>query len=253
MKNFIEYAKYYDLIYQDKDYKKEADYVDSLIKRYSRKRNKTLLDVGCGTGGHAAWFVKKGYRVVGVDRSPEMISLAKEKLSENNRAEFKVFDATKFSLPEQFDITVSLFHVMSYLIDNKRFLDSLANIHHQLKKDGLFIFDFWYGPAVLAQRPAKRIKEKSDALVMIRRFSTPQININENTVDTDFKSAVLNKHNGSTRIIRERHSLRYFFLPELYLMLGMSGFRVVKCLKWMSFQEELSENSWSGLIIAEKE
>lgn len=78
------------------------------------------------------------------------------------------------------------------------------------------------------------------------------MNLNQDTVDIDYKNVVLSKNNGLTRIIRERHTMRYFFLPELYLMLGIAGFRVVKCLKWMSFKEGLSENSWSGVIIAEK-
>lgn len=253
MKNFVKYARYYDLLYRDKDYKKEADYVDSLIRRYSGKRNKTLLDVGCGTGGHAIWFAKKEYRVVGIDKSREMISTARERLSDDNRVEFKVLDASRFSLPRKFDIAVSLFHVMSYLTTNEAFVESLANIRSQLKKGGLFIFDFWYGPAVLAQRPARRIKEASDAFVAIRRVATPKINFNENTVDVDFRSEVLNKNNQSAQVIRERHKMRYFFLPELDFMLRNAGFKIVKSLKWLSLKEGLTPKSWSGVIIAKRD
>jgi len=253
MKNFAKYARFYDLLYRDKGYKKEADYVDRLIKRYSGKRNKSLLDVGCGTGGHAIWFAEKGYAVTGVDRSPEMISIAKERLAKDARLEFKVQDASKLSLKRKCDTAVSLFHVMSYLIANEVFVKSLKNIRNQLKNGGLFIFDFWYGPAVLAQRPVKRVKEVSDVFVVIKRYATPKININQNTVDLDFKNVVLNKNNGLTKVIRERHTLRYFFLPELYLMLKISGFKVLKCLKWMTFKEGVSEDSWNGVIIAKKE
>lgn len=252
MKNFVKYARYYDLFYRDKDYKKEADYVDSLIRRYSGKRNKTLLDVGCGTAGHAICFVKKGYRVVGIDKSREMISIAKKRFSEEKRAEFSVRDVSSFSSRKKFDIAVSLFHVMSYLTSNKGFMESLTNIRSQLKKGGLFIFDFWYGPAVLTQRPTKRIKEVSDEFAAIRRFATPKINIDQNTVDIDYKSVILNKNNRLNKVIREKHTMRYFFLPELYLMLGIAGFKVLKCLKWMSLKEGLSENSWSAVIIARK-
>lgn len=253
MKNFVKYARYYDLLYRDKDYKKEADYVDSLIKRYSRKRNRTLLDVGCGTGGHAIWFAKKGYRVFGIDKSREMISVAREKLSGDNRAEFKPLDAERFSLRRKFDNVVSLFHVMSYLTANKAFMTSLENIRGHLEKNGLFIFDFWYGPAVLAQKPEKRTKETGDSLSVIRRLANPKMRINQNVVDIDYKNAILNKHSGLTRVFRETHTMRYFFLPELHLMLEIAGFRIVRCLKWLSFKEEVSEKSWSGVIIARKE
>ncbi len=252
MKNFLKYARYYDLLYRDKDYAKETDYVDGLIKRYSGKRNKSLLDIGCGTGGHAFWFVKKGYRVAGIDRSREMISLARKRLAKDNHAEFSVQDAVNFSLKAKFDAAVALFHVMSYLTANEEFVKSLVNIRNQLKKGGLFIFDFWYGPSVLAQRPVKRRKVAGDAFAIVRRFATPKINFSQDTVDIDYKNAVLNKKSGLTKVFRERHTLRYFFLPELYLMLGTAGFRVIKCLQWMSFKKGLSEDSWSGVIIARK-
>lgn len=251
MKNFAEYARYYDLLYGNKNYKKEADYVDRLIKRYSGKRNKTLLDIGCGTGSHDAWFAKKGYKVVGIDKSGVMIAIAKKRIPSEG-VKFCVGDVSKFTLRRKFDIAVSLFHVMSYLTTNEAFTESLANIRSQLKKGGLFIFDFWYGTAVLAQRPAEKIKEAYDASIKIRRIAIPKINFNENTVDVNYKSVILNKSNGLAKVIRERHKMRYFFLPELDFMLGMAGFRVVKCLKWMSFKEGLSEKSWSGVIIAKK-
>ena len=253
MKNFFKYAAYYDLLYRDKDYKKEAGYVDGLIRRYSRKRNRTLLDVGCGTGGHAIWFAKKGYRVVGIDRSLEMISIAKERSPEGKRAEFSVRDISRFSLRRRFDIAVSLFHVMGYLTANEALAQSLANIHRQLKKGGLFIFDFWYGPAVLAQKPARKIKEAHDENVKIRRIATPKVNFNENTVEVDYKSVILNKNNGVASAFSERHKMRYFFLPELGFMLGNAGFKIIKSLKWMSFKDGLTPRGWSGVIIAKRD
>lgn len=252
MNNFVKYARYYDLLYRDKNYKKEVDYVDGLIKRYSIRRNKNLLDVGCGTGGHAIWLAKKGYKVVGIDRSREMISLAKQRFSENKQAEFYVWDASRFSLGRKFDIAVSLFHVMSYLTVNEVFMDSLVNIYNQLKGGGLFIFDFWYGPAVLAQRPQKMIKEASDKFVIVKRCADPKFNINQDTVDISYKNTVLNKNTGLIKVIKEKHTMRYFFLPELYLMLAIAGFKVLKSLKWMSFKEGVNENSWSAVIIAKK-
>ncbi len=252
MKNFNKYAQYYNLLYRSKNYEKEVDYVDSLIKRYSDRRNKTLLDIGCGTGNHDIWFAKKGYQVVGMDRAGEMIAIARERMPAGGDVEFFKRDVSRFALRRKFDIAVSLFHVMSYLTATEVFMDGLRNIYKHLKKGSLFIFDFWYGPAVMTKRPARKIKNIIDEGVKIKRIAAPAVNFNENTVNVGYKIIVSDKNKGSIKTIKESHKMRYFFLPELYLMLDITGFKVINCLEWMSLKKDVSENSWSGVIIAKR-
>ncbi len=58
-------SEYYDLIYGDnKDYKGESEVVIRFIDKYNPGA-KTLLDVGCGTGGHDKYLVQK-YQVEGL-------------------------------------------------------------------------------------------------------------------------------------------------------------------------------------------
>ena len=70
---FDEYARYYDLLYQDKDYQAEADYVAGLIRRFHPEA-RSILELGSGTGIHASLLAKKGFTVHGVERSPEMLA-----------------------------------------------------------------------------------------------------------------------------------------------------------------------------------
>lgn len=253
MKNFVKYAQYYNLIYKDKDYRREANYVGSLIKRFTEKRSKTLLDIGCGTGNHAILFAKKGYQVVGVDKARKMITIARNRMAIGDHLEFCVGDISKLVLYRKFDTAVSLFHVMSYLPTNELLIKSLRNINRHLKKGSLFIFDFWYGPAVLTQRSARRTKNIGDKNVNIKREAIPEINFNENTMDIDYKITVLNKNSGLTETIKESHKMRYFFLPELDFMLRQAGFKILKSFKWLSTQDALSPKSWSGVVIAKKD
>lgn len=69
------YSRYYDLLYSDKDYIGEVEYVDSLIKANSNNAT-TLLDMGCGTGKHAELLCDKGYIVHGIDLSQDMLKIA---------------------------------------------------------------------------------------------------------------------------------------------------------------------------------
>ena len=72
------YSQYYDLLYRDKDYLGEVEYIDKLIKSLN-KETKTILDLGCGTGRHAEILCDKGYIVHGVDRSKEMLEVAESR------------------------------------------------------------------------------------------------------------------------------------------------------------------------------
>ena len=73
---FSEYARYYDLLYRDKDYAGETDYVDGMIQSHALEA-RTILNLGCGSGRHDRELIKKGYQVTGVDSSTVMLDAAK--------------------------------------------------------------------------------------------------------------------------------------------------------------------------------
>ena len=83
-------AKYYDLIYSFKNYKKEVTEITKLINEYKSSTGNQLLDVACGTGSHIEFFVKD-FDCIGVDLNLEMLEFAKEKVP-------------KAKCPEEFDM-----------------------------------------------------------------------------------------------------------------------------------------------------
>ena len=84
------YSRYYDLIYQNKDYFSEVEYIESLIKKDSIEI-KTILDLGCGTGRHDELLCDKGYVVHGVDISEEMLKIAETRRKNNeNKLSFSL-------------------------------------------------------------------------------------------------------------------------------------------------------------------
>ncbi len=250
---FKKYSEYYDMLYEDKDYKSEACYVDGLISRYRYSEGKSILDIGCGTGRHDRFFAEMGYSVIGIDKSPGMIKVAKETaLPERPPIEFMVCDAVDFDLKRRFDSAVALFHVMSYQTHNSSFLKVIRNVYKHLKSKGLFVFDFWYGPGVINHKPSVRVKNIQKNGMRIKRTAVPSINYDENKVDIEFHVAIEDKKSGRREVIRETHKMRYFFRPELELMLEKVGFRDIMFLKWMSNSHGLDEKSWSGVAIARK-
>lgn len=73
-------SKRYDLLMNQKErFSKE---IPDLVALFKKLKVKTILDVGCGTGGHSIGLAKEGFEVVGIDRSSRMISVAMEKRKE---------------------------------------------------------------------------------------------------------------------------------------------------------------------------
>ncbi|MFC1894316.1 class I SAM-dependent DNA methyltransferase [Candidatus Dependentiae bacterium] len=254
MNVFNQYAKCYDLLYQDKNYSLEVDYVDSLIKK-NIKNCKTILNLGCGTGKHDIFLAQKGYEVTGVDFSDQMIDIAQNNLKNYDDLSKKILflkdDVRNLNLNKNFDIVLSLFHVMSYQITNQDLLKSFAVASKHLKKDGIFIFDCWYGPAVLHNLPEKRTKKINDNNFELTRFAYPKMHLQENVVDVNYKINLKDRTNDSEFNFEEQHKMRYLFVPEVLKFLDDC------CLELINYEEWLTSsipniNSWSVCFICKK-
>ena len=84
-------------------------------------------------------------------------------------------DFKTFNLNSKFDTAISLFHVVSYLTTNVEIELSFKNVFNHLNTKGLFIFDFWYAPAVLTEKPSVRVKTFSNEKYKITRIATLKI------------------------------------------------------------------------------
>ena len=253
MENFNLYAKYYDLLYNEKGYEVETDYIIQLIKKYSSFEVRDILNLGCGTGKHDYFFNKRGYNVDGVDVSNEMILLANQNYGNLPGVQFFQGDITKWQQPEEkkYDVVISLFHVMSYQTSNESLLSSFHTAYYHLKSGGLFIFDCWYGPGVFTEKPEVRVKRLDNEEVSVIRISEPKQHYNENIVDVHFDVHITDKKTNSTEKVHEVHSMRYFFMPELSLFASLACFEILDFLDWMRYSIP-TKNSWNILGVLKK-
>ena len=81
------YSQYYDLLYSDKDYGKEVEYIDSLIKENSNN-TQTILDMGCGTGKHAELLCDKGKYIEALRVDYQKVEELMAALDYNNFSKF---------------------------------------------------------------------------------------------------------------------------------------------------------------------
>lgn len=255
MKVFDQYSEYYDLLYKDKDYNSEIDFIVNIIEKTHPKAS-TILDIGCGTGIHANLLASKGFHVLGVDFSEEMINLANEKIRTEykdnaSRLTFIKGDLRSFQHETKFDIVLSLFHVFSYLNTNADVAAGFNTVNTNLKEDGLFVFDFWYGPGVLTDLPQTRIKEFENQVLKVTRIAKPLMFSSLNVVEVNYHLLVKMKTKAIYHEMNETHSMRYFFKPELDLFLQPFNYNQTYFYNWLNFSSP-DQNSWTACMVAKK-
>ncbi|MCX6188603.1 MAG: class I SAM-dependent methyltransferase [Bacteroidetes bacterium] len=246
--HFKDYANYYNLLYKDKDYKAEADYIHALIKQIA-PHSKTLIDLGCGTGNHAFEFEKLGYEVTGVDLSSQMVAIANDNKEKNKSIIlFSEGDIRAYRDAKKYDAVVSLFHVMSYQTSNDDLEKAFLTAKTLMADHGVFVFDCWYGPGVLSDLPTSRTKNLEDEQLKISRTSTSTIDYNANRVDVLFDVEIENKTTSAKTILQELHPMRYFFKPEIELVCSKYNLEIQAYYNWMDKQEPTGR-SWYCVYI----
>ena len=242
-----DYAGAYDELYQDKDYSAECDVLERVFAGYADQPVKRVLDLGCGTGGHSAVLARRGYNVVGVDRSADMLRRARDRAS---AARFEVGDITALDLEETFDATVIMFAVFGYLTRDEQLRAALGGVRRHLRPGGVLFADVWYGPAVLAQRPSERVK------VIDTRGGGQLIRAAASQLDTRRDVCTVHYHlwrmesRQLVAEVREQHVMRYFFEPELESMLASSSFELVRLGGFPALDNEPSERTWNVAFVA---
>lgn len=243
--NFKIYSKYYNLLYGDKNYKAEANYVAKRLKTYS-KNIKSILEFGSGTGGHGLLLQKKGFNIFGLDQSKYMVAEATKK-----SLPCKVANISNFKLKEKYDAVISLFHVVSYLTSNEDLVSTFINANKHLNKGGIFLFDVWYSPAVYKQKALPKVKKMQNKEISITRVAVPKIDINKNIINVQFTVFVKNLNTGEINELFENHPMRHFSIPEIDLLAKLTGFKVLKAEEFLTGNEP-SNNTWGVCFILKK-
>ena len=243
--NFIDYSEFYDLLNRDKDYLKETKYIDDCIQNHSPGSRK-ILEYGSGTGKHGILLKQMGYDILGLERSLEMVNLAKL-----NNYPCKVASIEDYVIDQKFDVVIALFHVISYINDNKSIINVFNNANRDLKKGGLFIFDVWYSPAVFKLRPENRIRRITSKDIEIIRVAEPEIFNEKNVVNVNYSILINDKNKNNSFMINETHPMRHFSFPEIELFSSICNFEIIKAEEFGT-KNIISENTWGVTFVLKK-
>ncbi len=246
------YADAYDWLYRDKDYGAECELIQNTVRLYATGTAERLLDLGCGSGNHLLPLARAGWSGVGVDRSEAMLAHARRKAEEmtvSDRVAFVCADIRDFRSPEDFDAALMMFAVLGYQIETDDVLNALRTARAHLRHGGCFIFDIWYGRAVLHQLPSDREKTVKTDEGKVTRFASSTLDAGSHTCRVDFHLEWTRA--GQVReYAEERHTVRFFFPKEIELLLDLAGFEFRQLRDFSAPDREPTLATWNALVVA---
>lgn len=142
MKNYGSLAACYDGLTTDVNYPRWADYIEKQFARSTRPI-RTVLDLACGTGTLSWMLADRGYEVIGVDLSPEMLAQAmnKELQTASEMPIFLCQSMDELDLYGTVDACICMLDSVNHVIDPRKLRRAISRVHLFLEPGGLFLFD----------------------------------------------------------------------------------------------------------------
>jgi SAM-dependent methyltransferase len=193
---------------------------------------------------------RRGYKVVGVDRSRDMLAQARQKAeSMEGTVSFVLGDVRDIRLGRTFDAVAILFAVLGYQTTNADVLAALRTVHEHLAPGGTLVFDVWYGPAVLNERPEQRIATVETSRGRLIRVTGATVDVSHHLSRVAYRLWRI----AGDRVVaetEEEHVMRFFFPLELALMLDICGFDLLRLGAFPEIDVDPGESTWNVAVVA---
>lgn len=221
MDAYTGFAKVYDLFMDDIPYEKWCDYVTGLLKEHGVEKG-LVLDLGCGTGKLTRMLAGRGYDMIGVDCSGEMLELAAQQ-NEDGRILYLQQDMREFELYGTVRAIVSICDSMNYLMEYEELVQVLRLANNYLDPGGIFIFDMntpYKYREVLGEQTIAENREEGSFIWENYYDEAQQVNQYDLTV-------FVREPDGRYRKFEETHFQRAYGLETVKKAIGEAGMEFV--------------------------
>ena len=243
-KSYDDFAKYYDIIYQQKDYEKEVEFIKAITQEKNISHD-SILDVGCGTGTHLL-LLKNEFKILyGVDISEKILDIAEKKIPE---ATFSKGKMEQFKLNIKFDVITCLYSVFNYNLSMKSAIKTLKNFYLHLKPFGIVIISLYN----------ERKTEKQFSMHIGKDYETKVAKLNEFKYYPEEKMEKSNhlllvKDNGDIDFdIEVEDKFRIYDFEEIKEMVEESSFKGYRLYDNFTFEEAKEDETKYPVLVLKK-
>ena len=134
-------AHVYEKLNSEIDYKKWADFIETCFDKHLKERPSLVLDLACGTGTMTRELSRRGYDMIGVDGSAEMLTEAFMQKEDGESTLYLNQDMREFELYGTVGAVTCCLDSINYLLSEEDVKKTFSLVHNYLDPDGLFLFD----------------------------------------------------------------------------------------------------------------
>jgi SAM-dependent methyltransferase len=214
--------RYYEIAF-DMNRKQEVDFLVHCFRRYAHRPIRTVLDIACGTGPHLVRLARRGYRMTGLDLSPEnILFLGERAAAEGLDVDLVRGDMTRFRLARPVDAAICMQDSQGHLLTNEAIIAHLRCLARAVRPGGLYVFDryicsSWVDPARRWSWTRRRGRATVRATFETLRDLNPITQVFFEHMELDIVD------DGPRRLYRQRHASRMVFPQELRSLIALAG------------------------------
>ena len=222
-------APYYDRLMYDVSYEAWVKYIKNICS-LNRFKPEIILDLGCGTGNPTKLLLEEGYMVIGIDGSPEMLAVARQKLQSFSPL-LLVGEFNHFSIKKKVDLVISLFDSLNNLLSVDKLHQTFLCVNQVMQSGGLFIFDINSIYGLSRMNESSTFTKECDGVYSIWKSQFDKGKILATLAITLFVS-----ENGHYRRMEETHMEKGYSTQKLKQLLKLSGFGKVVFYEHLTFR-----------------
>lgn len=234
MEAYTDFASVYDTFMDETPYEEWAKFLHQLIKEYGISQpvrddseKNLVLDLGCGTGTLTELLYRKGYDMIGVDFSQEMLNIAMNKKEKSGSdILYLCQDMRELDLYSTIGTVISACDSVNYLLEDEEVVETFRLVNNYLYPGGVFIFDFntvYKYEQVIGDTTIAENRE--DCSFIWDNFYHEEECINEYDLTIFVK-----EENELFRKFRETHYQRGYTLDEMKMFIEAAGLQFVKAI-----------------------
>ncbi len=224
MEAYTSFAEVYDLFQDNVPYEEWCEYLAGLLGKYGVDHG-LVLDLGCGTGSLTELLARRGYDMIGVDNSGEMLEIAMEKREKSGLdILYLLQDMREFELYGTVAAVVSICDSMNYILEREDLTQVLRLVNNYLDPGGVFIFDLntpYKYRELLADNTFAEDREESSFIW--ENFYDEEERINEYDLTLFIRRAVPGCEEPLYQKFQETHYQRSYSLEEVKDAIAEAG------------------------------